>query len=246
MPAIGTPVYDKAQILEAYRNHRINFGGSDRDFLSSKAVEPMPSEAWLRHTLRDWRARASQGLDPLTGLPSDTALTLSQQLGEPDALRQANASKQAAKQAQDLQDKANAQAALQQPTTTDARAAELQLLTPEQRRVRKAERIMDKVLSGRPVPPAQHKMAVSVLENAGKLGKAKVDARAGKVSEFTTWPNAGLVELLTELGAQALATRHDPAPPAVVVPAEERDAARLDEASAQPLTLEASLSTAQS
>lgn len=198
----------------------------------------MPSEPWLRRALALWRERASRGLDPITGKPSDEAKAILTELGEPNAVNQLTGTLQAERIAQARQ------ALKEQPIQPGQ--AELQLLTPEQRRVRKAERIMDKVLSGRPVPPAQHKMAVSVLENAGKLGKAKVDARAGKVSEFTTWPNAGLVELLTELGAQALATRHDPAPPAVVVPAEERDAARLDEASAQPLTLEASLSTATS
>jgi len=56
------------------------------------------------------------------------------------------------------------------------------------------------------------------------------------VSEFTTWPTSALQGLLQELGAAALTTRHDPAPPVVIVPAEERDAARVDESTPPSLT----------
>lgn len=220
-----TLTHDPAKVLEAYRLHRIEFGGGDRDFIQSKALDPMPSEAWLRKHLRLWRGRAAAGLDPLTGEASETAKALLDQLGTPDALFQAAALKQAEERALELQAKATLQAA----NGTDGKAAELQPQDKDARRLRKAQRVMDRLLDGKPVSPLVHKMAVAVLEAAGKLGKPRNADKVGKVSEFTTWPTAALQGLLQDLGATALSTRHDPAPPAVVVPTEEQDAARTDE-----------------
>lgn len=224
--------FDAAAVLDAYRLHRVNFGGSDRDFLSSKALDPMPSEAWLRRALRTWRTRAAAGLDPLTGKPAaspEDSKALLNALGQPDALQAFNAQKKAERAA-------NLPPSDSPQGLTDSKRGGLQAPEREARRIRKAERIMDSVLAGKDVKPATRAMAVEVLEAAGKLGKQRAKD-AGKVSEFTTWPNAAIVDLLNELGTNVLATRHDPAPPVVLIPFEERDAARLEEPAEVPASV---------
>lgn len=218
--------HDELEVLTAYRAHRAAFQGGDRDFLAAQAFAPPVSETWLRKHLAKWRDRARLGLDPITGQASDAARALLDELGEPNTTLQAQGSAQAERLAQ-------AHAARKAQGTQSGKA-ELQALTPEARRIRRAEKVLDRVLRGEVVKPSQHKAAEQVLTAAGKLGKPRTDPNRAKVSEFTTWPSAALAQLVQELAPAALKTRHDPAPPSVVTPADERDAARLDEASAQP------------
>jgi hypothetical protein len=224
VPSYG-PIASQLDTLNAYRAFKAQGGGDDRKFLASGLLASPPSEPTLRRWLALWRGRASQGLDPLTGKPSESASALATELGQASPPKQAAALKTAQAQRQ-------AKAATPQELI-DARKAELQAMTPDQRRIKKAERVLDKVLAGRPVKPAQHKAAEQVLVAAGRLGR-KVNEDKAKASEFTSWPTPALVDLLNELGAVALVTRHDPAPPVVIIPADERDAARLEEASSQP------------
>ncbi len=224
-------LHDPQQVLDAYRAHRASGGGSDRDFIYHQTLTPRVSETWLRRALALWRGRAAKGLDPVTSQPSDTAKSLLQELGEapgPDAI-------QAIQAAQQPQGQAGQKA--------DGLKAELQPAERDARRIRKAERIMDKLLSGgevaKSVSPATRAMAIEVLEAAGKLGKPRANEKSGKASEFTTWPTSALTGLLLEVAPTALQTRHDPAPPVVVVPEDERDAARVEESVGLPATLTA-------
>lgn len=229
MPVLYTPEQVR-DALNAYRSFKALGGGTDRQFLAAGLLPFQLSEPTLRRWLATWRDRAARGLDPITADPDPNAKALLDGLGQASSAFQTSGAKSA-----QLQKQAKEQAKASTSATIDKTPTVLQPQDEEARRVRKAQRILDKVLRGDVVKPAQHKAAEQILLAAGKLGRKANEAKV-KASEFTSWPTAALTELLTELGAVALVTRHDPAPPVLVVPAEERDAARLEEASGLPAT----------